>query len=321
MPCYNAEHCLERALNSVSAQTYADRHVYAVDDASTDNTLRVLQANADRCSFVSQPHKGAAAARNQAIRMSASPFLAFLDADDEWLPEKLERQIAVLKNDSDIGLVCSACFVDKVDREHDRVFAGVIPRSGKLFATLVRHCFVFTPTVVVRRECLQEAGLFHESLPVSEDFNLWLRIAARWKIAVLPEPLAITHRHFRSLSATVSTEERLRAGIAALQHVQASCPALSDTERSALHRAFAERLYFYGSHLLSSGAHAPSREQLAMALKLQPLHWRALAKLGLSFVPYCVVGLLQALQAKLTGRNERGSVEIWQGVDDLKMLS
>jgi hypothetical protein len=160
-----------------------------------------------------------------------------------------------------------------------------MPHSGRLFAHLARNCFVFTPTVVVRRQCLEEVGLFNESLTVSEDFNLWLRIAARWEIAIVPEVLAIAHKRPGSLSASISPEKRLRSGVASLHHVTATCPHLSSIEHHALRLALAERIYFYGSYLLSIGAKEASRENLASVLKLQPTHWRALAKLALSFVP------------------------------------
>ncbi len=286
VPCYNVEGCLQRALDSAYAQTYTDFHIHAVDDSSDDGTIRVLESNARRCSFVAQPQAGPAAARNRAIAMSNSPFIAFLDADDEWLPLKLERQLALLKQDSTLGLVCSSCAVREASGEMRAAFAtdGKLI-SGKLFQDLVRNCFVFTPTVVVRRKCLEQVGLFNESLAVSEDFNLWLRIAAHWRIAFLPEVLAITHKRPESLSASISPEKRLKTGVAALENVQSSCSGLSSSERRALCEALAERNYFHGSFLLFQGAKPAARRSLASALKLQPTHWRALAKLGLSFLP------------------------------------
>ena len=303
VPCYNVEDCLQRALDSAFDQTYADFHVYAVDDGSTDDTARILENNAHRCSFNSQPHAGPAAARNCALRMSESPFVAFLDADDEWLPRKLERQVELLKQDPTLGLVCSLCLLSESGMESHDMLAGTgIPTTGKLFEHLVRNCFVFTPTVVVRRRCLEEVGLFNESLAVSEDFNLWLRIAARWKIALLPEVLAITHKRTGSLSARVSPEERLKNGITALEHVQSSCPGLSASESHALRDALADRHYFHGSFLLSAGAKGRSRRSLASALRLRHTHWRAFAKLGLSFLPARAFQSIAGLKAKLAYR-------------------
>jgi cellulose synthase/poly-beta-1,6-N-acetylglucosamine synthase-like glycosyltransferase len=298
VPCYNVASCVQRALDSAFAQTYKDLQVYAVDDGSTDDTMHVLQANAGRCRIVGQAHAGPGAARNRAIELSDSPFIAFLDADDEWLPEKLERQISLLREDTSLGLVCSLCAVEKVGNNAQLEFqARSTPLSGRLFTQLALNCFVFTPTVVVRRCCLEEVGLFNESLAVSEDFNLWLRIAARWKIALLPEVLAINHRRADSLSASIAAEERLRTGVAALEHVQSSCPELLPSEGRALRRALAERIYFYGSFLLATGSTGLARRKLESVLKLQPTHWRAMAKLALSFLPTPAHALLAGLRS------------------------
>lgn len=311
VPCHNVAPYLQRALNSVFAQSSRDFHIYAVDDGSTDATARVLQANASRCSFVSQPQSGPAAARNRALQMSESPFVAFLDADDEWLPQKLERQIALLRQDPTLGLVCSACFIREPGTD-TRVSSvpPSLPASRKMFQQLARNCFVFTPTVVVRRRCLEEVGCFNESLAVSEDFNLWLRIAANWSIACLPEALAITYKRLGSLSERVSPADRLKNGIAALQHVQSSCSRLTPAEAHALRHALAERFYFYGSFLLHSGAKKSSRPELAAALKLRPAYGKAFLKLFVSFLPRSVFAPLMAVTRKFTARFSRQPAQL-----------
>lgn len=303
VPCYNVENYLQRALDSAFAQTYADFRVCAVDDGSTDGTAKILKKNAHRCSFVTQLNAGPAAARNGALRMSDSPFVAFLDADDEWLPHKLERQMELLKRDPSLGLVCCLCLVSEPGMRTPAAPNGQnLPLSGRLFEPLARTCFIFTPTVVIRRACLEEVGLFNESLAVSEDFNLWLRIAARWKIAFLPEALAITHKRPQSLSATISSEERLKTGILALEHVQAVCLQLSASESRALRAALADRFYFHGSYLLSSGTKRRSRNSLASAIRLRPTHWRAFAKLALSFLPARAFQFVAGLKTRIAGR-------------------
>jgi glycosyltransferase involved in cell wall biosynthesis len=286
LPCYNVGPYLLRALDSVFAQSFTDYRVCAVDDGSTDGTREILESNADRCRFACQPHRGAAAARNRAIRMSDSLFIAFLDGDDEWLPNKLQRQVAVLKEHPALGLVCSFCaFGSGSPHRGTEAIRSMRGESGALFSAIVRDCFVFTPTVVVRRQCLEEAGLFNESLTVSEDFNLWLRIAARWEIALLPEVLTVTHTRADSLSVTTSPKQRARDGVAALEHVRHSCPGLAKSELRALHQALAERHYTYGSVLLSSGVLSTARRQFVATVKLDATHWKSFAKLGLSLFP------------------------------------
>ena len=300
VPCYNVEQYVRRALDSVLAQTHQDFSIYAVNDGCTDNTMQVLETYAPRCVSISQAHAGPAAARNRAIRQSVSPFIAFIDADDEWLPEKLERQIFLLRRNESLGMVCSHCLISESGSEENRhILPDNVPHTGRMFQHLVRNCFVFTPTVVVRRRCLEEIGLFNEALPVSEDFNLWLRIAARWEIAFVPEVLAIVKKRPASLSIAIPPEERLRSGVAALDHVRSTCSGLSSAEQHALRLALAERVYFYGSYLLSTGAKTASRKHLASALEFQATHWRAVAKLALSFLPGEIYGSLARLKTTI----------------------
>jgi glycosyltransferase involved in cell wall biosynthesis len=300
VPCYNVEDYVHRALNSVLAQTHQDFWIYAINDGSTDNTMQVLEQYTHRCVSISQAKAGPAAARNRAIRESVSPFLAFIDADDEWLPEKLDRQISLLRGNKSLGMVCSHCVISESGSEKNWDMLGNnVPHTGRLFQQLVRNCFVFTPTVVVRRQCLEEIGLFNEALPVSEDLNLWLRIAARWDIAIVPEVLTIVKKRPGSLSATIPSQERLHSGVASLEHVRSTCADLSPVEQRALRLALAERIYFYGSYLLSTGAKTASRKHLASAWDLQSTHWRAFAKLALSFLPGEIYGSLARLKTAI----------------------
>jgi len=285
VPCYNAASCLARALDSALAQTFAHSHVFAIDDGSTDDTQAALLPYAGRITQIPQPHAGQATARNHGIRLSDSPYIAFLDADDEWLPEKLQRQLEILKRDPQIGLLYSDCFTSGTGPDAGSHFARVgVPASGRSFEQFLRSCNVFTPTAIVRRECLEDVGLFNESLAVGEDFNLWLRIASKWKVAVIPEVLAIRHRRPGSLSATTTPERTFGSSIASFEHIMQSCPSLSPHERYALSRALADRHYHYGAYLLQKGYRALARDQMRKAMHRGRRDWRVLGKFGLSFL-------------------------------------
>ncbi len=286
VPCYNAENYLARALNSVLAQTRTDFSLFIVDDGSTDGTAAILDRYSGTAHYFRQNHAGQATARNLGISMSNEPYIAFLDADDYWLPHKLERQIALLEQNPSVGLVCSDCATMNNGGPAGSYFAGTsAPGTGKLFEWLTRDCFIFTPTVVVRRKCLEETGLFNDSLLVSEDFNLWLRIAARWEIAVVPEILAVRDSRPEGLSFSTSPEVCLENGIAALENVKSVCKGLSPAEVRALQKAIAQRYYVYGSQLLASGTRKESRIKLLGSLRRWPVHWRAWVKLACSFLP------------------------------------
>lgn len=286
VPCYNAAKYLARALDSVLSQTHPNFQVYVIDDGSTDETARVMRPYLEYVSWIRQQHSGPAAARNHGISISKERYIAFLDADDFWLPAKLERQIALLKQNPSVGLVCSDCETLKKQKYTGSYFANTkMPATGRLFESLTRDCFIFTPTVLVRRQCLAEVGQFDESLAVSEDFHLWLRIAARWDIAVVPEVLAVREICAEGLSSSTRPEKYLENGIAALENVKSVCIGLTWPEARGLQKAIAQRYYVYGSYLLAGGHPEESRKKLTVALQRWPVLWRAWAKYGLTMLP------------------------------------
>jgi glycosyltransferase involved in cell wall biosynthesis len=300
VPCYNAAPFLARALDSVFAQSYPDFRVYVVDDGSTDNVEAVLHHYVGRVSLTNQPHLGQGAARNHAIRLSESPYVAFLDADDEWLPDKLQKQVAVLERDPRLGMVYGDCTTSGTGPTSGSFFArNGTPAGGRIFERLLNHCDVYTPTVIVRRECLQDVGLFHEALDVGEDYNLWLRIAARWNVAVIPEALAIRHISPRSLSVTTTPDRALKTMITAFEHVRETNPALPEHDREALRKAIAARYYDYGSYLLREGERTASRQQLLHALRYGSTDWRVPVKLALGFLPHSAFATLRELRQHL----------------------
>jgi glycosyltransferase involved in cell wall biosynthesis len=306
IPSYNAASCLARALDSVLAQTYREYRIYVIDDGSTDDTEAVLRPYAGRVVCVHQTHAGQASARNQGIRLSNSPYVAFLDADDEWLPHKLERLIEVLRRDSRIGLAYSDCSTSGTGPSSGSRFARVgIPAGGRVFVQFLDHCNVYTPTVVVRRECLEDVGLFNESLPVGEDLNLWLRIAARWEVSVVPEVLAIRHTMPGGLSLTTSVDRASSSGIALIEHVIQTCTHLPAHERHALRESMANRHYEYGSYLLRKGDRGPSRHQMYQAIRRGRFDWRVLTKLAFSFLPYRVFASLREIRQSLGGLDSK----------------
>ena len=294
IPCYNAAPYVGRALNSVFAQTYRDYCVYAIDDGSSDDTAAVLHSYRDQIISLRQEHSGQAAARNHGIRHSDSPYIAFLDADDEWLPEKLERQVMMLRGAPRVGMVYSDCFTSGNRRDSGSRFARVgTPTGGRVFEQFLKVCGVYTPTVMVRRECLRDVGLFDETLTVSEDYNLWLRIAARCEIEVMPEVLAIRHVTPGSLSLTTSRERVASNVITVFKKLLEGDLNLTPHERRALRAAIGRAYYEYGSVLLSQGERSRSRPQFLTSWRYGVHDWRTIAKLGLGFLPHDTSIMLQ----------------------------
>ncbi len=189
IPTYNRAHLIREALESVFSQTYRDYEVIVVDDGSTDNTREILASYRDRIHIVWQENQGISAARNRGILLARGKYLAFLDSDDRWLPEKLERQVSYLDQNSYMGLVSSHLWRYEIGKEKER---ERVPRSiGRSFGELVTGPnFIDTSTVVIRKRCIEVVGNFDESMPAAEDWELWVRIAKRFGIHCMEDILA-----------------------------------------------------------------------------------------------------------------------------------
>jgi len=162
IPAYNAERYIGETLESVLAQTYRDFEVVVVDDGSTDGTREIVRGYGEPVRLVEQPNSGPAAARNRGVREARGEFIAFIDADDLWLPEKLALQVPLF-DDEEVGLVsCRVQLVDGSGRPHPTYEREKV--SGWAFEKLLEGNFIGTSTVVARREALEGAGLFPEDL-------------------------------------------------------------------------------------------------------------------------------------------------------------
>jgi len=195
IPTYNRASLVTSAIKSVINQTYQDYEIIVIDDGSTDNTLDVLAAYSDQIKYVLLPHSGnPATARNAGLSIAEGEYVAFLDSDDEWLPEKLERQVQILNSNPEIGLICSNALVRYHGREQmDQLYLhpdwGF---SGSVLPELLERNFIITSTTIIRRAILEKTGAFCQ-LPAltAEDYDLWLRIASLSNIHFIPDALAI----------------------------------------------------------------------------------------------------------------------------------
>lgn len=216
IPVYNRAWCIERAVRSVLNQDYPGLELIAVNDGSTDNTAAILEklqretdafsisgSSARTMQVLHQENRGVSAARNAAIRASQGTFVSFLDSDDEWLPRKISHQIHWFRNNPEMS-------INQTDEIWIRRGKRVNPNkkhwkeSGDLFARSLDVCAISPSTVMIRRSLLDAVGLFDESLPACEDYDLWLRIACHHPVGLIEEPLVIKHGgHPDQLSATI----------------------------------------------------------------------------------------------------------------------
>jgi hypothetical protein len=192
IPTYNTAHLISDAIDSVLAQTYRDLEIIVVDDGSTDNTAEVLADYQDRISYIYQENQERSAARNNGIGRAQGEYVAFLDADDYWAPDKLTKQIALLAQRPDLGLVYSQAQTFYGDRKWPRILGTDFSKIEELnvFEGLLLGKSIPTLTVVVRTECLQTVGLFDERIIIGEDWDLWLRITLKYAVGYIPQILA-----------------------------------------------------------------------------------------------------------------------------------
>lgn len=197
MPVFNGERYLKATLASVFAQTYPEIELVVVDDGSTDRSLEILDALGDRVVVVRQQNRGPAAARNLGVQTAKGKWIAFLDADDIWEPEKIQRQLAHCGKFS--WSYTDSVFMGGVnDGRRDSEFTPKF--QGRVLDKLICSNFVSTSTVMVLRQAFLEAGGFDESLRSIQDWELWVRLAGRYEVGYLDEPMMRYRIHSASTS-------------------------------------------------------------------------------------------------------------------------
>ena len=202
IPTYNRLPMLKEAVDSVLHQDFEDFELIVVDDGSTDGTGSEIEQYGGRVKLLQHPHnKGVSAARNTGILNSNGQYIAFLDDDDEWLPEKLRLQVSLLENStSEIGLVYSG-YLTINGATRTTLSAKLPERRGPVYKDILHHNFIGAPsTVIVRSECIERAGFFDENIAYGLDHDLWIRIAQYYDFDYVKECLAIYCIHENRLS-------------------------------------------------------------------------------------------------------------------------
>lgn len=211
IPAYNAARYLPTALDSVASQTFDDWRIQLVNDGSIDNTDDVVAPYLDRfgakLNYIKQNNAGVSAARNTAIRASTAEFLAFLDADDVWLPCRLSESIAAMKERPQAGLSYGLITYIDPDGRPGATFEGNRRNAeGRIASDIyMRKVELPAPTITCRRKCVEEAGPFDKTMRATEDRDLWLRIALRHEIAFIPKVIA----YYRISPNSASTDPQL----------------------------------------------------------------------------------------------------------------
>jgi glycosyltransferase involved in cell wall biosynthesis len=238
----------------------------------------------DRIFYVKQDNKGAGAARNHGIKKSRGEYVAFLDADDLWLPGKLAEQIPRLDRDPEIGLVYSDWMV--VPEQGEVEPSGLRTRpaaSGYVFDDLVQCGFILTSGTVIRRSCLADVGYFDETLSIAQDYDLWLRICYRWKVALVNKPLVIKRNRDGNLSSNLpkTGAERILLFEKALKEFSDMAPR----SRRLVRRQLALNYWDMGYHYFERMSLKEARKNFMSSWSHDWTNGRALRYLAASYLP------------------------------------
>ena len=265
IPTFNRAMKTARAVASILYQTFTDYDIIVVDDGSKDNTREVLRQFGAKIRYIAQPsNRGVSAARNRGIRESNAPWIAFLDSDDYWLPQKLELQMAFFKTHPKAAI----CQTQEIWIRNGR-YANPKKRhqkpSGDVFEPSLRICLISPSAVMLRRSLITDVGFFDEGLPVCEDYDLWLRIACRYPVYLIEDRLIVKEGgHSDQLSSRFRGMDRFR--IQALLKLMES-QDLNREQRQAVMKELALKCQIYGQGCIKRGKRNEGDEYLDLVRK------------------------------------------------------
>ncbi len=235
VPAYNVEKTIQETIQSIQQQTFSDFELIVINDGSTDGTLDVINSIQDpRLKVFSYENAGLPEARNRGIDRSSGGFITFIDADDLWTPDKLELQLAALQKHPEAGLVYSwTSFMSSEGKE----FSKDVPVffEGNVYPQLLVGNFINSGSnAMLRREAIESVGKFDASLRSIEDWEYWLRVAAKWSFALVPKYQILYRQSSSSMASKVDVMEKysslvieraFQAAPAELQYLKNRCLA------------------------------------------------------------------------------------------------
>lgn len=294
IPCYNAAPYIGATIRSVLAQQRANMEIIVVDDGSSDGSLELVRAQFPQVRALSQANQGVAAARNHGLREARATWVAFVDADDIWLPGKLEAQFALMASVPGCRMSYTAWQVwpSQQPEPEPGYLARLAARaadeaawrgaSGWIYPQLLLDCVVWTSTVLAERALFEQVGGFDTTLRVGEDYDLWLRASRVTQILRVPRPYALYRMHPASITRSLPAENyRARVIGRALQNWGMRSPDGALADQRAVRRMLAKSWSDYAGAHLHGGSLAQARRAGWTALRTDPRHapgWKVLLK-------------------------------------------
>lgn len=259
IPTYNAAETVERALRSVLAQDLPQLEILIIDDASSDDTLQLVEAIDDERIHITalKDNVGPGAARNVGLELARGEYVAFLDADDWWLESKLSKQYALIRSNGRVSLVtCDSIYRTPTGELKRRSHEVLPPVAGPdTWKTLLAYNFMPTPTVMARRETLLGVGGFNRELEFGEDLDLWIRVSLKGEVAVVREVLVEIVEWSGSLTGLIRHTQPDYVIPFVTRYIEAQADRLTASEVRAIRgRRYYESgtVLFYGGHTIAS---------------------------------------------------------------------
>lgn len=220
IPTYNRAHMIVRAINSVLNQTYKDLEIIVVDDASQDNTEVVVKSFDDERIqyFRHDKNRGGSAARNTGIKASRGAYIALLDSDDEWFPEKLEKQVNKF-NDTAVEVGAVYCgFQSIIETTGQRIEEHMPTLRGDIAVDLFKGCPFNTSQLLIRKECFQKTGMFDEAFPACQDWDMWIRFSQYFEFDFVPSVLVKRYYHGEQITSSLPRKIQARRKLIEKHH-------------------------------------------------------------------------------------------------------
>lgn len=276
IPTYNRAEFLKSAIESVLGQTYMDFELLISDDASTDNTEQVVESFSDkRIRFTkNEINKGVIHIRNKAVTNSTGEYIAFLDDDDEWMPEKLEKQINIIEGrPHSLGAVYTGAH--SIDTKLGKVVKITTPKyRGNILKELLENNIIITSSIVVKKRCFEKVGLFDPEYRSASDFDMWIRLAEEYDFNYVKDSLVRYHIHPNSISTNYVA---VRDGLERLL-------AKHNKLFSANNKAYSNHLLKLGVAYCYSGNTKRGKRAFIKAIELNPKDMRLYYNLLISML-------------------------------------
>jgi glycosyltransferase involved in cell wall biosynthesis len=267
IPTYNRLKMVDRALSSVCKQTLNPAEIIVIDDGSQDSTKDLILNAYPQVKYIRQNRQGVSAARNTGIKIAKGDWVALLDSDDEWLPTKLEKQMAMAQREPSISFIhCDEIWFR--NGKHVNQKKHHKKTGGELFSVSLLRCMISPSSVIIKKKLLELHKYFDEQLPACEDYDLWLRITARESVGFVDEPLVYKHGgHADQLSSSMPILDQYR--------VQSLYKILLETPLTPPQRQEAKEVLRKKLEIVLNGAKKRGRNDIIT--RIEKIKWNLLA--------------------------------------------